>query len=189
MAVVEGLAQGIFVQMLPDENKLLHTVAVLLVPVALKRSVHLKLMTQLILRHRGKPLPYVLQGELTPCLFEKVADIRIVLKPAHALCAYHLLRPMPIDKEIEPIDVEGRTAVVNPRGDAILLCLALIVVMMVVVMVVMFLLLIIVVIIIVMVMIFFIVVMMVVMMVFFFLILFVVLGCRSALLNLLNPCG
>ena len=185
MAGIKSLAEGILVKVLSDENYLLHTVTILLVPIALKCDIHFKLSAQFVLGHCREPLSDILQGKLTSSLFEQITDIRLILKPAHAFGTNNLRRPTLINKEIKFVDIKGRTAIINPSGNAVFLRLAFIIVVMMVVM--MMFLLMMMIFIFVMMLVF--VMMMFILVVVMFVLIVILIGCRSTLLYFLYPSG
>ena len=70
-ACVEQCRDGLLVEVLPDKHELLHSVAIGIVPVAAEIGVSLLHHLQLSGRHRGIPLPDVLQLDLLAGLFEQ----------------------------------------------------------------------------------------------------------------------
>ena len=160
--------------MLTYKHELLHAVAIGLVPIFSQSFVGGQKRFEFFLGHGGIPLPSITQAHLFARLFEDVAGLWLVLKPADAFASNDLVWPMLGNEAVEVDQVERLAAIVNKGADAIFLHLPAVV--MVVVMVVF-------VLIVVVFMVIF--VLMFVMMMVFFLFLLVVM----MVLNGVNPCG
>lgn len=92
-AGIEGFFQGVLVEVLTYEDELLHTVAILLVPIGTKTRIAIEHILQLGLRHGGIPLPGIGQRHLLACLFEEVAEMLLTLEVADTLGADDVLWP------------------------------------------------------------------------------------------------
>ena len=73
------------VEVLADEDEFLHTVAILLVPVATEAWIALHEVLQFILGHGGVPLTCIADADLLAGLLKDVADIFFILEIADAL--------------------------------------------------------------------------------------------------------
>lgn len=80
--------------MLADEDKFLHAVAVLLIPIAAKARVVGHELLQLWLRHGCIPLTGIAQANLFACLLENVANVGLFLEIADALGTNNALGPL-----------------------------------------------------------------------------------------------
>ena len=128
---VESIADGFLVHLLSYEHKLLHTVAILLVPVATQSFFTLKQWKQFVLGHCCIPLSGILQTYLSACLLKDVAHVGLILKPAQSLAAYHALGPKLANEVVEEVHVHRTACVIYECADAVFLNLtALMVVMM-----------------------------------------------------------
>lgn len=130
---VEFAGNGLLVEMLTNEDQLLHAVAVAVVPIALQARVLLLEETQLVFGHRGIPLAGLTNAHLLAGLLEHVAHIGFVVEPADAFRPNNAFRPAAGYKLIEQSKVQSGATIVDIRADAIFLSLTLIMMMVVVV--------------------------------------------------------
>ena len=100
-AVIEKAGDEVLVEILADEDELLHAVAELLVPVATEAGITFHELLQLILGHGGIPLAGITDADLLTSLFEDVADIAFVLEVADTLGADDALGPFASHKLVE----------------------------------------------------------------------------------------
>ena len=117
--------------MLADEDELLHSVAILLVPVTTKARILLHEQLKLILWHGGIPLAGIADADLLAGLLEDVAGLLFVLEITDALGTDDALGPFAGDKFVEKSEIKGTTTVIDIGADAVFLSLTLIVVMVV----------------------------------------------------------
>ena len=87
--------------MLANENELLHTVTILLIPVAPQAGLLLHQFSEFFLGHSGVPLAGITQTNLSARLFEDIADIRFVPEPADTLGTNYAVRPFTGNKLVE----------------------------------------------------------------------------------------
>ena len=80
--------------MLTNEDKFLHAVAVLFIPVVGYSLVLLEEILKLSLWHCGIPLTGVAQSYLASSLFEDVTSLLLILKIADSLATDDGLRPL-----------------------------------------------------------------------------------------------
>ena len=156
----------------------MHAVAIGLVPIFSQSFVGGQKRFEFFLGHGGIPLSGIAQAHLFARLFEDVAGLWLVLKPADAFASNDLVWPMLGNEAVEVNQVERLAAIVNKGADAIFLHLPAVVMVMVLVFVMMVFVLIVVVFMVIFVLMF-------VMMMMFFLFLLVVM----MVLNGVNPCG
>ena len=79
---IQILHQGFLVQVLADEDELLHAVTIGVVPVATKGGFTIHHHGQLVGGHGGKPQACIAQLHLLACLLEDVAVVHLVLEVA-----------------------------------------------------------------------------------------------------------
>ena len=91
--LVQQGSDGLLVEMLTDEDNLLHAVSVALVPVLAQACILGKHGIKLRFGHSGIPLAGILQAYLLACLFEYIAHIFLAHEVAEALCADDIGRP------------------------------------------------------------------------------------------------
>ena len=106
LTIVESGFNGLAVEMLTYEYKLLHTIAVVFVPVGLKVWMLSFELSQFVCRHCSIPGASVSQRHLSACLFEDVARIGLLVKPTDALCPDDTLGPMASHKLIETTEAQ-----------------------------------------------------------------------------------
>ena len=87
--------------MLPDEDQLLHAVAVGVVPVAAEGGLAVHEGCQLVGGHGGKPLACIAQLYLLASLLEDVAVVVFVLEVANALHTNDIFRHLARHELIE----------------------------------------------------------------------------------------
>ncbi len=115
--------------MLPYEDKLLHTVAVFVVPVALKCRILLLEAFLFVGGHCGIPLSGTRERHLLSCLFEDIALVLFALEVAQTLAAYDARRPFLRHYKVELVHIERPAALIDEGGDAVFQCLALLLVL------------------------------------------------------------
>ena len=93
-AVVHQFLDPRLVQMLADEDDLLHPVAVHRVPVAAEDGIALEALVQVFLLHRRVPEARVADALLAAGLLEEVALVRVVGEIAEALRADDVRGPL-----------------------------------------------------------------------------------------------
>ena len=130
-AGVEKAGDELLVEVLANEDELLHAVTILFVPISLEAWILSHELLQLILRHCGVPLAGITDAHLFAGLLEDVACILFILEVADAFGADDAFGPFASHKLVKQSEVEGTTAVVDVGSDAVFLGLALIVVMVV----------------------------------------------------------
>lgn len=186
---IEEAGDELLVEVLANEDELLHAVAELVVPVTAEAGILLHELLQFVLRHRGVPLAGITDADLLAGLLKDVAGIFFVLEVADTLGADDALGPFASHELVEESQIEGTATIVDIGANAVFLSLALIVVMVVVMVFVAMMVFVLMMVFIVLVMMFVVVVMvmmlmLVVVIVIIFIIIFVV-----VLLDLLNPGG
>ena len=132
-ACIEGSLYGLAVHFLPDEDEFLHAIAVRLVPVASQVGVTRQHFLQVLLRHGGKPLSGLADGNLTARLLEDVAHVALVAEVTDTLGADDGFRPVARHKLVEASQIHRLAAIPDKCANAVFLGLAFVVVMMVVV--------------------------------------------------------
>ena len=120
--------------MLADEDKFLHAVTELFIPIATETWVLLHELLEFVLGHRGVPLAGITDTDLLTSLFKDVAGILFVVEVADALGADDALGPFASYEFVEESEVKGSATVIDVGSDAIFLSLTLIMVMVVVMM-------------------------------------------------------
>lgn len=173
-AGVEEIGDELLVEVLADEDKFLHAVAELFIPIATEAWILLHKLLEFVFGHSGVPLASVADADLLTSLFKDVAGIFFVVEVADSFGADDALGPFAGHKLVEESEVKGTTTVIDVGSDAIFLSLTFIVVMVVVML---------------MSMMVFMMVFIVVMMVMMFMLIIVVLVFVVMLLDLLNPGG
>ena len=133
-AGIEEVGDELLVEVLADEDELLHAVAVLVIPIATEAWIAPHEVLQLIFGHRGIPLASVADADLFASLFEDVAGILFVVEIADAFGTDDALGPFAGYEFVEESEVKGTTAIVDVGSDAVFLSLTLIVVMVVMMM-------------------------------------------------------
>lgn len=118
-ALVQVMCQLFLVKVLADEDNLLHAVAVLFVPVAKQARLLLHQLDEVFFGRGGIPLSGLGKLLLHACLLKEVRHVAVVAEVAHTLGTDDVLRPAGSDEVIQLVDVEGRTAVVYKRADAV----------------------------------------------------------------------
>ena len=118
---IEGIANGFLVHLLSYEHKFLHTVAILLVPVATQSFFALKQWKKFVLGHCSIPLSGIFQSHLSSCLLKDVAHVGLVLKPAQSLAAYHALRPKLANEVVKEVHVHRTAGVIYECAYAVFL--------------------------------------------------------------------
>lgn len=133
-AGVEEGRDELLVEVLADEDKFLHAVAELFIPIATETWILLHELLKFVLGHSGVPLAGITDTDLLTSLFKDVAGILFVVEVADTFGADDAFRPFASHKLVEEPEVKGTATVVDIGSDAVFLSLTLIVVMMVVVM-------------------------------------------------------
>ena len=131
-AGIEEVGDELLVELLADENKFLHTVAELFIPIATEAWILGHELLEFIFGHSGIPLASVADADLFASLFKDVAYILFVVEVADALSTDDALGPFAGYEFVEESEVKGTATVVNVGSDAVFLSLALIMVMVVV---------------------------------------------------------
>ena len=133
-AEVEVFGDLLLVEVLSDEDELLHTVAVFRVPVLHEVRILGGDFLEVFLRGGGVPFAGGLELELTACLLEEVGHVGVVAEVAETLGADDAARPLLRYEIVELVHVEGRAAAIDEGSDAVFLNLAALMLMMMVVM-------------------------------------------------------
>ena len=133
-AGVEEIGDELLVEVLADEDKFLHAVTELFIPIATETWVLLHELLEFVLGHRGVPLAGITDTDLLTSLFKDVAGILFVVEVADTFGADDAFRPFASHEFVKESEVKGTATVIDVGSDAIFLSLTLIVVMMVVVM-------------------------------------------------------
>ena len=100
-AGVEEGRDELLVEVLADEDKFLHAVAELFIPIATEAWILLHELLKLVLGHRGVPLAGVADADLLAGLFKDVADILFVVEVADAFGTDDALWPFAGDELVE----------------------------------------------------------------------------------------
>lgn len=100
-AVVEFGADGLLVELLTDEDELLHAVSILGIPVVLYLWFADEEVGEFFLGHRSIPETGIAQRELLACLLEDVAGVELIAEVADALCTNDVLRPATSNEVVE----------------------------------------------------------------------------------------
>ena len=179
---IEEAGDELLVEMLADEDELLHAVAEMVVPVTAEAGILLHELLEFVLRHCGVPLAGIADADLFASLLKDVANIAFVLEVADTLGADDALGPFASHELVEESQIEGTATIVDIGADSVFLSLALIVVMVVVMVLVAMMVFVLMMMFVVVVMVM--MLMLVVVIVIIFIIIFVV-----VLLDLLNPGG
>ena len=109
--------------MLSDEDKLLHTVSVNVVPITKNVRVLFYELLELISRHSGVPLSCVAQIHLLTSLLENVAYVLLVSEVAHTFCSDNALRPASSYELVKACDVHWTSSYIDVSSDAVFLSL------------------------------------------------------------------
>ena len=131
-AGVEEGRDELLVEVLADEDKFLHAVAELFIPIATETWILLHELLEFIFGHSGIPLASVADADLFASLFKDVAYILFVVEVADSLGADDAFRPFASHEFVEEPEVKGTATVVDIGADAVFLSLTLIMVMVVV---------------------------------------------------------
>ena len=99
--------------MLTNENKLLHTVAIGLVPVASESFFACHELFKFLFRHGCIPLTGIAKSHLSACLFKHIAGLGLVFEPAYAFAPNDCLWPLCGNKLIKSYQVKRLAAIVN----------------------------------------------------------------------------
>lgn len=113
------MRQLFLVKVLANEDNLLHAVAVLFVPVAKQARLLFHQLDEVFFGRGGIPLSCLGELLLYASLLEEVGHVAVVAEVAYTLGADNVLRPAGGDEVVELVDVEGRSAVVYKRADAV----------------------------------------------------------------------
>ena len=100
-AGVEEGRDELLVELLADENKFLHTVAELVIPIATEAWILLHELLQFVLRHRGVPLAGITDADLLTGLLKDVTGILFVVEVADAFGTDDALWPFAGDELVE----------------------------------------------------------------------------------------
>ena len=134
-AGVEEGRDELLIEVLADEDKFLHAVAELFIPIATEAWILLHELLEFVLGHSGIPFAGIADADLLACLFKDVADILFVVEVADSLGADDAFRPFAGYEFVEESEVKGTATVIDVGSDAVFLSLALIVMMVVVMLV------------------------------------------------------
>ena len=134
-AGVEEGRDELLVEVLADEDELLHAVAVLVIPIATEAWIAPHEVLQLIFGHRGIPLAGITDADLLTGLLKDVTGILFVVEVADSLGADDAFRPFASHEFVKESEVKGTATVIDVGSDAIFLSLTLIMVMVVVMLV------------------------------------------------------
>ena len=100
-AVVEEVGDELLVEVLADEDELLHAVAVLVIPIATEAWIAPHEVLQLIFGHRGIPLAGITDADLLTGLLKDVTGILFVVEVADAFGTDDALWPFAGDELVE----------------------------------------------------------------------------------------
>jgi len=131
-AGIEEVGDELLVEVLANEDELLHAVAEMVVPVTAEAGILLHELLEFVLRHGGVPLAGIADADLFTSLLKDVANIAFVLEVADTLGADDALGPLAGHELVEESQIEGTATIVDIGADSVFLSLALIVVMVVV---------------------------------------------------------
>ena len=189
-AEVQRVGQRLAVQVLADEDQLLHAVTVLRIPICSQDRILCYHRVKLLLGHGGVPLSGILKAHLLAGLLKQVADIKLIGKIAHTLGADNTLRPAFGYKPVKTVQVHGLACIIDISAYTVFLNLTSFMVMMMVVMMVSILMMVFLLVI----MLIIIIVIVMVMVVFMFIVVVIIVIIKvfksiTAFLNLLNPGG
>ena len=106
------------VKVLTDEDKFLHTVAVLVIPVFAQLRIICHELHQFLFGHRSKPLTGLTEVELFACLLEEIAHIVFLCEITHTLATNDILRPVRRYELIEESKVKRLTREIYKGIDA-----------------------------------------------------------------------
>ena len=107
------------VEVLTDEDNLLHTIAIDLVPIAAKVGIALQHHFEFALGHGSEPTAGIANGGLTTSLLEDVADVLFVGKIANALGTDDVLWPTTCHEVVEETEDDGLAGIIDVGSDAI----------------------------------------------------------------------
>ena len=178
-AGVEEGRDELLVEVLADEDKFLHAVAELFIPIATETWILLHELLKFVLGHSGVPLAGITDTDLLTSLFKDVAGVLFVVEVADALGADDALGPFASYELVEESEVEGAATVVDVGSDAVFLSLTLIVMMVVMVFVLMLMLM----------MVFMMLMVVIIVVVVMFMLIIIIIFFFVMLLYLLNPSG
>ena len=131
-AGVEEGRDELLIEVLADEDKFLHAVAELFIPIATEAWILLHELLEFVLGHSGVPLAGIADADLFAGLFKDVAGILFVVEVADSLGADDAFRPFAGYEFVEESEVKRTATVVDIGADAIFLSLTLIMMMVVV---------------------------------------------------------
>ena len=100
-AGVEEIGDELLVEVLADEDKFLHAVTELFIPIATETWVLLHELLEFVLGHRGVPLACIADADLFASLLKDVAGILFVVEVADALGTDDALWPFAGDELVE----------------------------------------------------------------------------------------
>ena len=100
-AVVEKAGDEVLVEMLADEDELLHAVTILFVPIATEPRILLHELLQFVLGHGGIPLASIADADLLASLLKDVTGILFVVEVADAFGTDDALWPFAGDELVE----------------------------------------------------------------------------------------
>ena len=100
-AGVEEGRDELLVEVLADEDKFLHAVAVLVIPIATETWILLHELLKFVLGHSGVPLAGITDTDLLTSLFKDVAGILFVVEVADAFGTDDALWPFAGDELVE----------------------------------------------------------------------------------------
>ena len=129
---IEESGNSFLVEMLADKDKFLHTVAVVLVPVATQVRLASHQFFQFVFWHSGIPESRIFQLHLTTCLFEKIAGVTLRLEITDTLATDDILRPQTGHEMIKASQIHRCAALPYKSADAIFLRLTFIMMVMMV---------------------------------------------------------
>lgn len=121
---VEFFLYSLPVEMLTYEDEFLHTVTILLVPVAEHVRILFHELCKLLWRHSCIPLSCIAERYLLACLFEDVALMLLIVEIAETLCSDDALWPATSHKLIKQVNPHWAASYINVCADAVFLCLA-----------------------------------------------------------------
>jgi hypothetical protein len=131
-AGVEEGRDELLIEVLADEDKFLHAVAELFIPIATEAWILLHELLEFVLGHSGVPLAGIADADLFAGLFKDVAGILFVVEVADSLGADDAFRPFAGYEFVEESEVKGTATVIDVGSDAVFLGFTLIMVMVVV---------------------------------------------------------
>ena len=114
------MLDGLAVEVLANEDKFLHTIAIFIVPIALKSRIRGKHLHKFLLWHGGIEGACGFEIELASSLLKEIAHIVLILEIAHPLAADNTLIPMASDKFVKTRQTHRFAAIVYESSDSIL---------------------------------------------------------------------